>query len=410
MLVTFGSNQHPHAVNQNLDAGDYEREETMNDRVSISTDAQISEVSGFRYDASAVRIIFGQGTRAGLADEFDALDARRIVVVSTPEQAASAHDIASVLGNRVMTALPNAIMHTPEHVTEKALEIVRRVRADAILAIGGGSAIGLSKALSIRSGIPQVVLPTTYAGSEVTPVLGETKDGLKVTRSNPAMRPRTVIYDVDLTLTLPANMSCSSGINAMAHAVEALYAVDANPITSLMAEQAVASLAAALPGIVDDPSAIAPRSTALYGAWLAGTCLGTVGMALHHKLCHVLGGSFGLPHAQMHAVVLPHALAFNGPCAPSAIRSLQRALDTDDPAFEIYELEGRLGLVRSLRELGMAEHDLELAADIAVANPYKNPRNFDRAEILALLRAAWSGEPPPALKRVNIPYPTGCAS
>jgi alcohol dehydrogenase class IV len=363
----------------------------MNDRDGGAAETAISP---FIYEGAPVRVVFGSGTRSALPAECDSLRARNLVLVSTPDQEASARDVVAGLGERVVAVLPIAAMHTPFEVTEQALKLLKAVSADAIVAVGGGSTIGLSKALSVRTGLPQIVLPTTYAGSENTPLLGETQDGQKTTRSAATIRPRTVIYDVDLTLTLPAPLSCTSGINAMAHAVEALYAVDANPITSLMAEEAVASLASALPGIVVNPKDIGPRSSALYGAWLAGTCLGSVGMALHHKLCHVLGGSFALPHAETHTVVLPHALAFNAPCAPQAVRALRRALGVADPALGIFELEGRLGVSRSLRELGMKEDDLGRAADLVVANAYRNPRPIERDIILALLRSAWAGEPP----------------
>ena len=187
------------------------------------------------------------------------------------------------------------------------------------MALGGGSTIGLAKAIALRTDLPQIAIPTTYAGSEMTPILGETKDGRKTTQKSMKVLPEVVIYDVDLTMTLPAGLSGTSGINAIAHAVEALYAEDANPIISVLAEQSIAALGRALPQIAADPSDREARSDAQYGAFLAGACLGSVGMALHHKLCHTLGGTFDLPHSETHTIVLPHALAYNAPAVPKAV-------------------------------------------------------------------------------------------
>lgn len=223
---------------------------------------------------------------------------------------------------------------------------------DGLVAIGGGSTVGLSKALSLRTGLPQIALPTTYAGSEMTPILGETRDGVKTTQRNRDIVPDTVIYDVDLTLGLPARISAASGINAMAHAVEALYAADANPVTSMMAEQALAALAKALPAVHAAPADRDARADALYGAWLCGACLGAVGMSLHHKLCHVLGGTFDLPHAETHAIILPHALAYNA-AAVDAVTIIGRAIGCDDAPAGLFTLGRKLGLPASLQSLGM---------------------------------------------------------
>jgi maleylacetate reductase len=233
----------------------------------------------------------------------------------------------------------------------------------------------------------------------MTPILGETEGGHKTTRSSPEVLPETVIYDVELTLGLPAALSGTSGINAIAHAVEALYTRDANPITSLIAEQGIAALGRALPAIAVDPGDRTARTDALYGAWLCGTCLGAVGMALHHKLCHVLGGAFQLPHAETHTVVLPHAVAYNAAAAPEAMARVARALGAGtahalDAAHALYDLAGAVGAARSLAALGMPADGLDRAADLAVASPYWNPRPLDRAAIRALLERAHTGAPP----------------
>jgi maleylacetate reductase len=266
----------------------------------------------FVYEALPTRVVFGSGTVAQLKPEAERLGVRRVLILSTPGRGeAQAREIAALLGDLAVGIHAGAVMHTPVDATEKALEVVRDLGADAVLAVGGGSTTGLGKAIALRTDLPQIVLPTTYAGSEMTPILGETKDGVKTTQRTPKVLPEVVIYDVDLTLGLPAAIAATSGMNAMAHAVEALYARDRNPVISLMAEEGIRSLARALPGIANDPQDRTARADALYGAWLCGTCLGAVGMAVHHKLCHVLGGAFDLPHAETHTIVLPHAVAYN---------------------------------------------------------------------------------------------------
>jgi maleylacetate reductase len=233
----------------------------------------------FDYEPAPVRVIFGSGTLTRLGPEVERLGARRVLVLSTQGRAeAQASGIAASLGERSAGVFAGAVMHTPVAVTEQALRIVRDRGADALVAVGGGSTTGLGKAIALRTGLPQIVLPTTYAGSEMTPVLGETKDGAKTTLRDPRVVPKIVIYDVDLTLGLPVATSVASGMNAIAHAVEALYAEDRNPVTSLMAEEGIAALARALPRILKDPKDREARSDALYGAWLCGVCLGTVGM------------------------------------------------------------------------------------------------------------------------------------
>jgi alcohol dehydrogenase class IV len=348
----------------------------------------------FIYEALPSRVIFGAGTLARLGDEVDRLGLRRVLVLSTPPQQPDAERLAASLGARAVGVFAGATMHTPVEVTERAMAEVAARGADGLVAVGGGSTIGLGKAIALRTDLPQIVVPTTYAGSEMTPILGETKDGLKTTQRSPSILPETVIYDVDLTLTLPPAMSATSGMNAIAHAVEALYSPDRNPIISLMAEDGIAALARALPAIAADPSDQLARSDALYGAWLCGTCLGAVGMALQHKLCHTLGGAFDLPHAETHTIVLPHAVAYNAGSAPEAMVRIARALGTDDAAQGIYNLTGRLGTPRALRDLGMPEDGIDRAAEIAASNPYPNPRPIERGAIHELIARAWAGDPP----------------
>jgi maleylacetate reductase len=348
----------------------------------------------FVYAGLPSRVVFGPGTLAKLDDEIDRLGLRRLMVLATPQQKSSAGRIAAGLGDRAAGVFAEAAMHTPLDVTERALLAATEMRADGLIAIGGGSTTGLAKAIAFRTDLPQIVAPTTYAGSEMTPILGETRNGAKTTLRSMKVLPETVIYDVDLTLTLPVELSATSGLNAIAHAVEALYAEERNPIVTMMAEEGVRAFARALPVIVREPHEIEARSDALYGAFLCGACLGSVGMALHHKLCHALGGSFDLPHSETHAIVLPHVVAYNAAAAPDAMARLCLALGAEDPALGLFELGRRIGAPRALRDLGMPEEGIERATDLALANPYWNPRPLEREAIRNLIADAWSGAPP----------------
>jgi maleylacetate reductase len=285
-------------------------------------------------------------------------------------------------------------MHVPIEVAREARQAARELRADCAIAVGGGSTIGLGKAIALESGLPILAIPTTYAGSEMTPIYGITEAALKRTGTDLKVLPRTVIYDPELTLTLPVEMSIVSAINALAHAAEGLYSRDANPITSLLAEEAIAAIGRGVPGVHANGQDIEARSSLLYGAWLAGSVLGTVGMALHHKLCHTLGGTFNLPHAATHTIVLPHALAYNAAAAPGAMQRIGRALGTDSAARGVHELARRHGAPLALRDLGMTLADIDKAAEIASANPYWNPRPVEREAIRSLLQDAFEGATP----------------
>ncbi|MEV4312122.1 maleylacetate reductase and hydroxyquinol 1,2-dioxygenase domain-containing protein [Actinocrispum sp. NPDC049592] len=352
-------------------------------------------MTSFTYSAGPARVVFGPGTLRLLGPEVRRLGGTRVLLVSSPHPAKPAALVAEALGSLLAAQFDGAVMHTPVEVTAQAMELAKGV--DCIVAVGGGSAIGLGKAIALRTDLPQVVVPTTYAGSEATPVLGETADGQKTTQTSPAILPETIVYDVDLTMTLPVEMSVTSGINSLAHAVEALYSPDANPVTDQLALDAIRRLGRALPRIAANPADEEARADALQAAWLAGTCLGTVGMSLHHKLCHTLGGSFGLPHSETHTVVLPHAMAYNAPAVPAIMARIAEALGVPDAPSGVHDLIKELGGPTSLRDLGMAATDLTAAAELATAKPYPNPRELTREGVLGLLENAWAGTRPPGL-------------
>ena len=354
----------------------------------------MNSMSRFVFEGHIPRVVFGAGSLQRLPEEIERLGARRALVLSTPEQAASARQVAELLGERAAGIFARAVMHVPLEVAREAREEARRLGADCAVAIGGGSTTGLGKAIALDSGLPIIAIPTTYAGSEMTPIYGLTEGGVKKTGRDPRVLPRTVLYDPDLSLTLPVGLAVTSGLNAIAHAAEGLYAHDGNPIVALMAEEAIRALAQALPALHASPRDAAARGDALYGAWLAGAVLGHVAMGLHHKLCHTLGGSFDLPHAEVHAVVLPHALAYNAASAPGAMARIARALGADDAPAALQALAQRLGAPTSLRAIGMPQSGLDRAADLAASAPYPNPRPLERTALRALLQRAYDGTPP----------------
>jgi maleylacetate reductase len=351
-------------------------------------------VKSFVYNGLPARVVFGAGALARLPEELDRLGAKRALVLSTPEQASSAGQVAKALGARCAGSYDKAAMHVPVEIADDARRVARELGADCCVTVGGGSTTGLGKAIALTSAVPILAVPTTYAGSEMTPIYGITEGGAKKTGRDVRVLPKAVIYDPTLTLSLPPALSAASGMNAIAHAVEALYSHEGNPIVSIMAEEGIRALANALPAIVADPSNLEARTDALYGAWLCGVVLGSAGMALHHKLCHVLGGSFNLPHAETHSIVLPHAVRYNQDAAPDAMKRIQRAIQAKDPAAGIYDLEKRLGLPMRLGDIGMKDSDLERAARIATEAPYPNPRKLEYAGILELLRNAYRGQRP----------------
>ena len=352
----------------------------------------------FIYTAHPARVVFGAGSLAQLGREIELLGARRALVLSTPEQAHEAQRVADLLGTRAAGIFARAAMHVPMEIAREARAEATRLGADCAVAIGGGSTTGLGKAIALLGNegpaLPILAIPTTYAGSEMTPIYGITEGGLKKTGRDVRVLPRSVLYDPELTLGLPLALSVTSGINAIAHAAEGLYAADANPVMDLMAAEGIAAIGRALPALRADPRDIAARSDALYGAWLCGTVLGHVGMALHHKLCHTLGGSFDLPHADVHTVVLPHALAYNAAAAPRAMATIARALGGSDAAQAVYDLARDNGAPVSLREIGMREADLDRACEIALQQPYPNPRPLERGALQQLLRNAYDGVRP----------------
>ncbi|MFI5778191.1 maleylacetate reductase [Nocardia sp. NPDC051570] len=350
----------------------------------------------FIYDAPWQRIVFGTGSvRRQLRSEIERLGAERVLAVTSPARQRISAGLLCSLSDLIADVFTGVRPHVPVVVAEMASDRARAARADAVLSIGGGSTTGTAKAIALDTGLPIIAVPTTYAGSEVTPVWGLTENGRKRTGSDPAALPRVVVYDPDLLGSMPESVAAASGFNALAHCVEAFWAPGRSASVAVIAEEGIHALGAGLRTLAD-ARAEAAAPDLLYGAYLAGSAFATAGSGLHHKLCHVLGGTYDLPHAQTHAVVLPYVLAFNAPGAPEAVDRIGRALNSANPVAALRDLAKRLGIPLSLREIGLAETDLdEAAALVAAVVPADNPVPADRAALRALLAAAWSGTTTP---------------
>ncbi len=369
------------------------------------------QVSSFVYDALPGRVVFGPGSaRTRLPGEVQRLGVTRILLIAGDSAGPVAQGLAQLLGDRVAGVFTGVRPHVPAAVAEAARAAAASAGADALLSIGGGSATGTAKAVALVTGLPVIAVPTTYAGSEVTPVWGLTEGERKTTGTDLRVLPRVVLYDPELTLGLPPGLSAASGLNAMAHCVEAFWAPNRNPVTSLAAEEGIRALAGALPLVRVVPDDLDLRGRLLYGAYLAGAAFAAAGSGLHHKICHVLGGRYDLPHAEMHAIVLPHVLAFNAPGVPDAAARIGRALaaaardgapgaapgyGSGGPAGALRDLADGQGIPAGLRDIGLrADQVAEAAQLIEPVVPPDNPVTADAAALRGLLGAAWAGEHP----------------
>jgi len=349
----------------------------------------------FTYDALPGRVVFGKGAVGRLPSEVAGLGIERLLIISDAQAKTVGDSIVGALGYRCAGRFTEVRQHVPEALASQARALARDVGADAVLTVGGGSTTGLGKAVVVECGVPLLAVPTTYAGSEMTPIYGIT--GVhKVTGRDLRALPRVVIYDPELTVSLPPEVSGPSGFNALAHCVEALYTPATNPVIGLMAEDGIRSLARALPVVVDDPADVSARTEALYGAYLAGAALAVAGTALHHKMCHVLGGTFGLVHGDVNAVLLPHVVAFNLAAVPDVIARVAAALGRGNVPHEapaaLADLAARIGAPTSLAAIGMPADGLDEAAERAAAETgWSNPRPVDVAVLRQLLQAAYEG-------------------
>ncbi|KAF0845327.1 maleylacetate reductase [Nocardia caishijiensis] len=350
----------------------------------------------FTYDGLPGRVVFGAGVaRERLLGEVDLLGARRVLVIAGDTESEIATRLCAPFADRVAATFTQVRPHVPVEVAELARKASSEADADLVLSVGGGSTTGTAKAVALTTGLPVLAVPTTYAGSEVTPVWGMTDRGRKTTGTDRRVLPKTVVYDAELTVTLPVDLSVASGLNAVAHCVEAFWAPRRSPVASAMAEDGIRHLVAGLTTVTGDPTGPVGRGELLLGAYLAGSAFAVAGSGLHHKICHVLGGAFDLPHAQTHAIVLPHVLAYNAPHATEACARIARALGRTDIVTALRELGAGLGVPPDLRALGLNESDIDtVLAEIVAIAPPDNPTPVTEEGLRTILHAAWAGTDP----------------
>jgi maleylacetate reductase len=348
----------------------------------------------FCHDTLGQRVVFGSGlAEQNLAAEIDRLGGRSVMlIVSASEQARAERLVASVTAAHVHRDLAP---HVPLATAVVARTAAREHAVDLLVSIGGGSVTGLAKAVALDTGTPIIAVPTTYAGSEATNVWGITEASRKTTGVDDRVLPAVVIYDAMLSRALPLGITVASGLNAVAHCVDTMWAPRTDPINQATATDALRALSEGLRAVRADVDDLAAREQLLYGAYLAAVAFASAGSGLHHKICHVLGGAYDLPHAATHAVVLPYVLAFNAPSAPEAARRIASALEADDATSGLERLRFELGAPRALRELGMDEAAINDAVErVLPVVPPSNPRPVSREELRELLTAAWRGGDP----------------
>jgi len=342
----------------------------------------------FVHDAPAQRVVFAPGAIARIGEEVAHLGLNRVLVIATPGSGARLGARAvELIGNRAAGLHAEAVIHVPREVAQAGLAAARKAKADGVVAVGGGSAIGLAKAIAHETALPIIAVPTTYSGSEATPIFGTTEGERKVTARDARVLPRTILYDPELTLRLPAAVSAASGMNAVAHCVEAIWVPERTPVVMAFAMEALRRFAHYLPRAVADGSDTAARSECLVAAWLAGAAL-TAGTGLHHKLAHVLGG-LGLPHAETHAILLPHVARFNLAGSPEATRRLADALDAKHPADALDAMVQGFPIPQRLREVGLDKAKIPEVAQQAAALGIKEPREVTEKDVTDILERAY---------------------
>jgi alcohol dehydrogenase class IV len=354
-------------------------------------------VTGWVHDTLAQRVRFATGQAAGaLREELQTLGAGRVMVIAAESEAGLTTAITD--GLPVAVRHDDVVMHVPVETAERGRAVAAAHRVDALVTVGGGSTTGLGKAIALTTGLPIVAVPTTYAGSEATNVWGLTEGSRKTTGVDARVLPRAIVYDAALTVSLPVELSVASGLNALAHCVDSMWAPRADPIDRAVAAEGIRALAVGLPRVVCDPTGLPGREQALYAAYLSAVAFASAGSGLHHKICHVLGGMFGLPHAQTHAVVLPYVLAFNSAAAPEAEQRIAGAFEAGSALSGLQALRAALRAPTALRDYGFTEDGIGPAAEAILPSvPLNNPHPVTARDLRRLLAAALVGADPAAL-------------
>jgi maleylacetate reductase len=349
-------------------------------------------IDRFTYSSPPTRMLFGGGTVGEIRAEAFRAGMSRLLILCSKGRRELADFVAALLGDMNVGICDAAVPNMPQEAFDRVCEQLQSSKAESFVALGGGSSIGLAKAVAASTRFPFIGVITTLSGSEMSSkwALGRGL-GRKAGNDQRAL-PTIAIYDPDLIQGLPPRVMAASGMNALAHAVESLYGEDTNPVVQTLAEDSIARLAAHLPQAAADAGNAGARSEALYAAWLAANFRSAT--CIHHVIAQQVRQLFDLDHAQTHAVVLPYALAFNAPAIPAAMEALRRALKTDDPPGAIYELNKIMGLPTSLAAVGMPAERLADAVDVVMKVKGYNPRPYASANVIAILERALAGEPP----------------
>ena len=339
------------------------------------------------------RVVFAAGeSPAAVAAEVEALGGSRVMLIASDREKDLADPVAAAVP--LVLRHEEIVMHVPVEVAHRARQAAGSAGADILVSVGGGSTTGLAKAVAMTTGLPIVAVPTTYAGSEATNVWGLTDGETKTTGVDDRVLPASVVYDASLLTTLPGPMTVASGLNALAHCVDSMWGPRADPIDRALAQEGIRGLATGLPVVAGDPASVKGIEQTLYGAYLAAVAFASAGSGMHHKICHVLGGMFTLPHAQTHAVVLPYVLAFNAPHAPEAQARIAQAFGTHTANAGLAALRDALDAPRALRDYGMPFDGIAKAlGPIRQAIPAGNPTPVTDDNLTSLLRSAWAGDP-----------------
>lgn len=353
-------------------------------------------IAAFAYDALPGRVLFGaRYAREKIAPEIERMGAKRILLIASRDETPMAQELAAPLGSRLVAGFDQIRQHVPVEVARLGRDMARKNEVDCLLSVGGGSTTGMAKAIALETGLPIICVPTTYAGSEMTPVWGMTENARKTTGRSPKVLPKVVIYDPELTYSLPDSITGPSAINALAHCVEAFYAAGACPMASLMALEGIRAIASGLPDAVLNPKGLEGRARTLYGAYMGGATFAVAGSGIHHKICHVLGGAYNLPHAQMHTIILPHATALNRDAIPHVMARIADALGCDDAAEGLFDLARDVGAPVALRDVGMKAENLDEAVQLCLAAvPAINPTPVTEPMMRRLLTDAFEGRRP----------------
>jgi len=352
-------------------------------------------MEGFIRESLPMRVVFGEGVFAELGNEIQRLGAIQPFLIS--HGSGQLTDLACSLFPRWAGVWTDVRQHVPTELADRCCQAITDAGADLLVAVGGGSATGLAKAVAHRSGLKILCVPTTYAGSEMTPIWGQTDGRSKITARHPGVLPAAVIYDPTLVFGLRRQVVAASGMNALAHCVEALYAPQADPLTSLMATEGARLLFEYLPAAVNGPAGIG-LSEIMWASCLAGSVLGTVGGSLHHSLCHLLGGLHDLPHAETHAVVLPHVLSYLMDDVKLQLRPLAETLGVRVELVpgSVWDLAVSLGAPTGLGDLGITKADVdEIVQQLMERNP-PSPRPLVVGEATDLVHCLVDGARPPS--------------